>query len=170
VAVGSLEGTSAVILYVVGYAVTNIGAFMIIATLRESGVGENIEDIAGLVKRSPVAAVMLAGFFMGLAGVPVLAGFLGKLLLFKSAVDAGMVALAVIAALNVVPSYFYYFRVIISAFFSEPKDQRTFELHPTDTAVLGIALAGVVFLGIFPAPLLNLINEAVKVLPLFAGR
>jgi NADH-quinone oxidoreductase subunit N len=170
VAVGSLEGTSAVILYVVGYAVTNIGAFMVIATLRESGVGENIEDIAGLVKRNPMAAVMLAGFFMGLAGVPVLAGFLGKLLLFKSAVDVGMVALAVIAALNVVPSYYYYFRVIISAIFSEPKDARTFEMHPTDTAVLGIALAGVVFLGIFPAPLLSLINEAVKVLPLFAGR
>jgi NADH-quinone oxidoreductase subunit N len=170
VAVGSLDGTSAVILYVVGYAVTNIGAFMVIATLRESGVGENIEDIAGLVKRNPVAAVMLAGFFMGLAGVPVLAGFLGKLLLFKSAVDVGMVALAVIAALNVVPSYYYYFRVIVSAMFSEPKDPRPFELHPTDTAVLGIALAGVVFLGIFPAPLLNLINEAVKVLPLFAGR
>lgn len=168
VATGTLAGTSAVILYVIGYAVTNIGAFMMIATLRESGVGENIEDVAGLVRRNPVAAVLLAVFFMGLAGVPVLAGFLGKLLLFKSAVDANMVALAVIAALNVVPSYYYYFRVIISAIFSEPKETRAFELHPTDTAVLGIAAAGVVFLGIFPAPLLGLIEEAVKVLPLFA--
>jgi NADH-quinone oxidoreductase subunit N len=170
VAVGSLDGTSAVILYIVGYAVTNIGAFMLIATLREAGVGENIEDIAGLVKRNPFAAVMLAGFFMGLAGVPVLAGFLGKLLLFKSAIDVGMVALAVIAALNVVPSYFYYFRVIISAIFSEPKDSRTFELNATATTTLAVALGGVVLLGIFPTPLLNIINEAVKVLPLFAAR
>ncbi len=170
VAVGSLEGTSAVILYVTGYAITNIGAFMLIATLREAGVGENIEDIAGLVKRNPFAAVMLAGFFMGLAGVPVLAGFLGKLLLFKSAVDVGMVALAVIAALNVVPSYFYYFRVIISAIFSEPKDLRPFELNATATTTLAIAMGGVVFLGLFPTPLLNVINEAVKVLPLFAAR
>jgi NADH-quinone oxidoreductase subunit N len=170
VAVGSLDGTSAVILYIVGYAITNIGAFMLIATLREAGVGENIEDIAGLVKRNPFAAVMLAGFFMGLAGVPVLAGFLGKLLLFKSAIDVGMVALAVIAALNVVPSYFYYFRVIISAIFSEPKDSRTFELNATAITTLAVALGGVVLLGIFPTPLLNIINEAVKVLPLFAAR
>ncbi len=170
VAVGSLEGTSAVILYMVGYSITNIGAFMIIAALRDSGVGENIEDIAGLVKRNPFAAVMLAGFFMGLAGVPVLAGFLGKLLLFKSAVDAGMIALAVIAALNVVPSYYYYFRIIISAIFSEPKDARTFELNATATTTLALALGGVVLLGIYPTPLLNIINEAVKVLPLFAGR
>jgi NADH-quinone oxidoreductase subunit N len=170
VATGSLAGTSAVILYVVGYAITNIGAFAVIASLRDAGVGENIEDIAGVVKRNPVVAIMLVGFFMGLAGVPVLAGFLGKLMLFKSAVDVGMVAVAVIAALNVVPSYYYYFRVIISAIFSEPTNPKPFEIQATDTAVLGIALAGVVFLGIFPAPLLGLINEAVKVLPLFAGR
>jgi NADH-quinone oxidoreductase subunit N len=170
VAVGSLEGTSAVMLYMVGYAITNIGAFTLIATLREAGVGENIEDIAGLVKRNPFAAVMLAGFFMGLAGVPVLAGFLGKLLLFKSAIDVGMVALAVIAALNVVPSYYYYFRVIISAIFSEPKDPSTFELNPTATTTLAFGLGAVILLGIFPTPLLNLINEAVKVLPLFAAR
>ena len=170
VAVGSFEGTSAVILYMVGYAITNIGAFTIIAALREAGVGENIEDIGGLVKRNPFAAVMLAGFFMGLAGVPLFAGFLGKLLLFKSAVDVGMVALAIIAALNVVPGYFYYFRVIISAVFSEPKDARTFELNPTAMTALALAMGGVVLLGVFPTPLLNAINDAVKVLPLFAGR
>ncbi len=170
VATGTLEGTSAVILYVVGYAITNIGAFTLVATLREAGVGENIEDIAGLVKRNPFAAVMLTGFFMGLAGVPLLAGFLGKLLLFKSAIDGSMLALAIIAALNVVPSYYYYFRIIISAIFSEPKDSSTFELNPTATTALAFALGGVVLLGIFPTPLLTIITEAVRVLPLFALR
>ncbi len=169
-AVGRLEGTNALILYMIGYAVTNIGAFTTIAALRDAGVGDEIEDIAGLVKRNPVSAVLLSGFFMGLAGVPLLAGFMGKLLLFKSAVDANMIALAVVAALNVVPSYFYYFRVIISAVFSDPKDSRTFELNPTATTALAVALAGVVLLGVFPGPLLEVINQAASVLPLFASR
>jgi NADH-quinone oxidoreductase subunit N len=169
-AVGRLEGTNALILYMIGYAITNIGAFTTIAALRDAGVGDELEDIAGLVKRNPISAVLLSGFFMGLAGVPLLAGFLGKLLLFKSAVDANMIALAIVAALNVVPSYFYYFRVIISAVFSEPKDSRTFELNPTATTALALALAGVVLLGVFPSPVLEMINQAASALPLFAAR
>jgi NADH-quinone oxidoreductase subunit N len=170
VAVGSSQGTSALVLYMVGYALTNIGAFTIIAALRDAGVNDDIEDYAGLVKRSPISAILMVGFFMGLAGVPFLAGFLGKLLLLKSAIDAGLIALAVIAALNIVPSYYYYFRVIIQAIFAEPKDARSFELNPTAVTVLSVGLIAVVFLGVYPTPVLNAINEAVKAMPLFAAR
>ena len=107
-------------------------------------MNDDIEDYAGLVKRSPVSGILMVGFFMGLAGVPFLAGFLGKLLLLKSAVDGGLILLAVIAALNIVPSYYYYFRVIIQAIFAEPKDARTFELNPTAVTALSVALIGVV--------------------------
>ena len=169
VAVGSSAGTSALILYVTGYAITNIGAFMLIASLRDAGVGEEISDYAGLVKRSPLAGILMAGFFMGLAGVPLLAGFLGKFLLFKSAVDASLVPLAIIAVLNTVPAYYYYFRVIINTILLEPKDTRAVELNPTAVAVLSFALMGVVFLGIYPTPVLDLINTAVKTMPLFAA-
>jgi NADH-quinone oxidoreductase subunit N len=170
IAVGSSQGTAALVLYMVGYAITNIGAFTTIAALRDAGVNDDIEDYAGLVRRSPVSGILLVGFFMGLAGVPFLAGFLGKLLLLKSAIDAGLVLLAVVAALNIVPSYYYYFRVIIQAIFAEPRDSRRFELNPTAVTVLSVALIGAVFLGVYPTPVLNAIDEAVKALPLFAAR
>lgn len=170
IAVGSSQGTAALVLYMIGYAITNIGAFTVIAALRDAGVNDDIEDYAGLVKRSPVSGILLVGFFMGLAGVPFLAGFLGKLLLLKSAVDDGLILLAVIAALNIVPSYYYYFRVIIQAIFAEPKDSRTFELNPTAVTALSVALIAVVFLGVYPTPVLEAINQAVKVLPMFAAR
>jgi proton-translocating NADH-quinone oxidoreductase chain N len=169
-AVGSIEGTAALILYMVGYAITNIGAFTTIAALRDAGVNDDIEDYAGLVRRNPVSGILLVGFFMGLAGVPFLAGFLGKLLLLKSAVDGGLVLLAIVAALNIVPSYYYYFRVIIQAMFAEARDTRTFELNPTAVTVLSVALAGVVFMGVYPTPVLDAINQAVRTLPLFASR
>jgi NADH-quinone oxidoreductase subunit N len=170
IAVGSSQGTAALVLYMAGYALTNIGAFTTIAALRDAGVNDDIEDYAGLVKRSPISGILLVGFFMGLAGVPFLAGFLGKLLLLKSATDAGLVLLAVIAALNIVPSYFYYFRVIIQAIFAEPRDARPFELNPTAVTVLSVALLGALFLGVYPTPVLNAIDQAVQSLPLFAAR
>lgn len=170
VAVGSSAGISALILYVIGYALTNIGAFTMVASLHDAGVGEQIEDYAGLIRRSPVAAVLIAGFFMSLAGVPLLAGFLGKLLVFKSAVDAGQIALAIVAVLNTVVAYFYYFRVIVQATLAEPRDARPIELNPMALTALSLALIGVVVLGVYPTPVLNAINAAVEVLPKLAGR
>ena len=152
-----------------GYAITNIGAFLLVSSLRDAGVGEEISDYAGLVKRSPLAGILMAGFFMGLAGVPLLAGFLGKFLLFKSAVDASLVPLAIVAVLNTVPAYYYYFRVIINSVLLEPKDSSAIELNPTAVAVLSFALLGVVFLGVYPTPVLDLIDSAVKTMPLFTA-
>ena len=107
---------------------------------------------------------------MSLAGVPLLAGFLGKLLVFKSAVDAGQITLAIVAVLNTVVAYFYYFRVIVQATFAEPKDARPVELNPMALTALSIAVIGVVILGVYPTPVLNAINTAVEVLPKIAGR
>jgi NADH:ubiquinone oxidoreductase subunit 2 (subunit N) len=170
VAAGTSAGIAALILYIIGYAITNIGAFTTISALREAGIGEEVEDYAGLVRRSPMAAVLLTGFFMSLAGVPLLAGFLGKVLVFKSAVDVGLIVLAIVAVLNTVVAYFYYFRVIIQATLAEPRDPRPIELNPTALVVLSVALVVVVLLGVYPTPVLNAINAAVEVLPKIAAR
>lgn len=170
VAVGTAAGISALILYVAGYIFTNIGAFATIGALRDAGVGDDVEDYAGLVRRSPTGAILLGGFFMSLAGVPLLAGFLGKLLVFKSAVDANLIALAVVAALNTVVAYYYYFRVIVQAFLVEPREPRTVELNPTAVTALAVALAGVLILGTYPGPALDAIASAVQTLPRLASR
>jgi NADH-quinone oxidoreductase subunit N len=149
----------------IGYAFTNIGAFAVIGALRDAGVGEEIEDYAGLVKRSPLAAILIGGFFMSLAGVPLLAGFLGKLFIFKSAVDAGLITLAIVAVINTVIAYFYYFRVVIAAFLQEPKDPTPINLNPTAVTVLATGLACAVFLGVYPTGVLGVIDAAVKPVP-----
>jgi NADH-quinone oxidoreductase subunit N len=169
VVASSSAGTASLILYMAGYALTNIGAFTVVASLRDAGVGEEVDDYAGLIKRSPVAAILLVGFFMSLAGVPLFAGFLGKLLVFKSAVDAGLIALTVVAVLNTVIAYYYYFRVIIQATLMEPKTTASsgsgsFELNPNATLALAVALAGVIFLGVFPTGAYNAFEEAARTL------
>ncbi|HWG85160.1 MAG TPA: NADH-quinone oxidoreductase subunit N [Deinococcales bacterium] len=170
VAVAAQAGFTALIFYVAGYALTNIGAFTTISALRDAGVGEEIEDYAGLVHRSPAAAVLLGGFFMSLAGVPLLAGFLGKLLVFKSAVDAGLIALVIVAVINTVFAYYYYFRVIVQAFLAEPRATTPVSLNPTAVTALTVALAGVLLLGIYPTGVLGFIESAVKTLPVLALR
>ena len=166
VVASSSAGTASLILYMAGYALTNIGAFTVVASLRDAGVGEEIEDYAGLIKRSPVTAILLVGFFMSLAGVPLFAGFLGKLLVFKSAVDAGLITLTIVAVLNTVIAYYYYFRVIIQATLMEPKTatSSSFELNPNATLALAVALAGVIFLGVFPTGAYNAFETAAKTL------
>jgi NADH-quinone oxidoreductase subunit N len=166
VVASSSAGTASLILYMAGYALTNIGAFTVVASLRDAGVGEEVEDYAGLIKRSPITAILLVGFFMSLAGVPLFAGFLGKLLVFKSAVDAGLITLTIVAVLNTVISYYYYFRVIIQATLMEPKTSTSssFELNPNATLALAVALAGVIFLGVFPTGAYNAFETAAKTL------
>jgi NADH-quinone oxidoreductase subunit N len=78
--------------------------------------------------------------------------------------------LAIVAVLNTVVAYFYYFRVIIQATLAEPRDPRPIELNPTALVVLSVALVVVVLLGVYPTPVLNAINAAVEVLPKIAAR
>jgi NADH-quinone oxidoreductase subunit N len=98
--------------------------------------------------------------------VPLFAGFLGKLLVFKSAVDAGLITLTIVAVLNTVIAYYYYFRVIIQATLMEPKTgtSSSFELNPNATLALAVALAGVIFLGVFPTGAYNAFEAAAKTL------
>ncbi len=170
VAVAGSAGTSALMFYVLGYVFTNIGAFTVISALSDAGVGHELSDYAGLVRRSPVAAVLLAGFFLSLAGVPLLAGFLGKLFVFKAAVDHGLVLLALIAVVNTVFAYYYYFRVIIQVFLAEPRETAPLTLNPTAVTALTIALVGVVVLGTLPSGVKGLTDSAAQTLPQIASR
>ncbi len=170
VVAASSAGTSALIFYVLGYAITNIGAFASIAAMRDAGIGEEIEDYAGLAQRNPLAATIMAGFFMSLAGVPLFAGFLAKVFIFKSAVDAGFSTLVIVAVLNTVVAYFYYFRVIVQMFLAVPRSSSAIHVNWTAISVLATALVAVIALGTFPGGAYSLIESAAKVLPALAIR
>ncbi len=106
--------------YVVAYVIMNAAAFgLALLVLKGGSFGENVDDLAGLVRRSPLAAASILVLLLSLTGIPPTAGFMGKYFLFAAAVGKGMPLLAVAGALNSVISLFYYFRIGKAVFLDE---------------------------------------------------
>ncbi|MBI5853923.1 MAG: NADH-quinone oxidoreductase subunit N [Nitrospirae bacterium] len=158
-------GIASVMLYLAVYAFMTIGAFAVVAMLRKGGVeGDEIDDFTGLAKRQPVGAFLMLVFLVSLAGIPPTAGFIGKFYLFMAAVDAGLAWLAVVGLLFAAVSAYYYLRVVMVMYMREPDPSAGIIPHlatsPSMTIVLVCALAGVLFFGLFPDPLVSLATHA----------
>lgn len=163
---GSSSGIASVLLYLSLYAFMTFGAFAIVAMLRKGGIeGEDIEDFTGLAKRHPVAALLMLIFMVSLAGIPPTAGFIGKLYVFMSAVEAGLPWLAAVALIFAVISAYYYLRLVMVMYMREPTDLSSTSprmvMSPALSIVLACAAAGVVIFGIYPNPLVNFAMQAV---------
>jgi NADH-quinone oxidoreductase subunit N len=126
----------ALLFYAAGYAVTNLGAFAVVAGLPHA---RTIEDYRGMARRHPALAVALAVCLLGLIGTPPTAVFVGKLVVFTAAVDGGFAWLAVLAVLNTVASVFYYLRWIAPTF--RGTDPEPAALRPAGTWSVGTAYA-----------------------------
>ncbi len=122
----------------------------------------DVRDFAGLGRRHPVLALVLALFLLSLIGVPPLAGFVGKFYLFGAAVQAGYLGLAVLGVLNSAVAAYYYLRVIVYMYMREPEGSAA-GVRPSFAGglALTIALAGIVLLGVVPAPFVDLAQAAV---------
>ncbi len=105
-------GAPSVLFYLMAYLLMNLGAFAVVIAVSNQMGSEHINDYAGLIRRSPFLATALALFFLSLAGVPPLAGFVAKLLVFASAIEAHYYSLAIIGVVNSVVSIYYYFNVV----------------------------------------------------------
>ncbi len=166
VAAGNGAGTSAVLFYLFAYAFMNVGAFaVLIAVGRFEGVtggGETLEDLAGLAARKAGLAAAMALFMLSLAGVPPLAGFLAKLNVFGAAVQADLTWLAVFGVINSVISAYYYLRVVVSMYMKEagPAAEKA-SVCPALQVGVGLAAVVIVVLGLWPAPILNLVRVTV---------
>ncbi len=166
---GDSSGIASVLLYLALYTFMTFGAFAIVAMLRKGGIeGEEIEDFTGLAKRQPVVALLMLIFMVSLAGIPPTAGFIGKLYVFMSAVEAGMAWLAVVALIFAVISAYYYLRLVMVMYMREPSDLSSptpqLVMSPTLSIVLACAVAGVVIFGVYPNPLVNFAMQAVLTL------
>lgn len=166
---GNSSGIASVLLYLSLYAFMTFGAFAIVAMLRKGGIeGEDIEDFTGLAKRHPVAALLMLIFMVSLAGIPPTAGFIGKLYVFMSAVEAGLPWLAAVALIFAVISAYYYLRLVMVMYMREPSDLSSTSprmvMSPALSIVLACAVAGVVIFGIYPNPLVNFAMQAVSAL------
>jgi NADH-quinone oxidoreductase subunit N len=159
-------GAGSVMYYLLVYTFMNLGAFGVVAYLAKKDEQEyDIEGYAGLAYRHPLAALALATFLFSLAGIPPLAGFIGKFYIFSAAIEARLYILAVIGVLNSALSVYYYIRVVYLMYAKEPVTAGPFATYSAvgGAAVLISAIA-VVALGLFPSRLLDLAGHAAGML------
>jgi len=151
-------GKGAILFYLLTYAVTNLGAFGVLA-LRDTGdaANDNVSDFAGFWNRRPMLAALMTIFLLSLGGFPPMAGFIAKWLVFSAAVKAGDYWLAVIGVLTSVVSVFFYLRIVVMMYMT-PEGERPVEVP----AVPGAAAAALVlsallifYLGILPTRVLD---------------
>jgi NADH-quinone oxidoreductase subunit N len=160
----------AMLFYLVAYAAVNLGAFGALAALSSAGREPlALPDVAGLADRRPALAAALAVFLVSLTGIPVTAGFVGKFYLFTAAVSAGGVgvALALVGVIMSVVSAYYYLRVVVAMYMTEPAGDDTWSpVSPGSAFALAVAAALTLLLGVWPAPLLTLARLAARSLTL----
>ena len=144
---------SAAVTYILIYSIVTLGTFAVVIAMSRESRGLLITDFAGFGKRAPVLTVAMAVFMVSLAGVPPTAGFWGKFLIFRVAIEAGGVgvALAVIMLINSVISIGYYFAIPKQMIFVEGEDgERKLRAPVLVGAVAFVALLAVIAIGIYP--------------------
>ncbi len=155
---------TSVLFYLLTYAVMNIGAFTVVQLIaREGDRRTSIEDYNGIGFRSPVLAFSLTIFLLSLLGMPLTAGFMGKILVFGSAINQQFYILVVIGVLNTAISAYYYLRLIIVMFFKERTTAWSAPKIPVSLAfALILTILGVLYLGIFPGRVLNALQTRIE--------
>jgi NADH-quinone oxidoreductase subunit N len=148
---------SAVAFYLLTYAVMNMGAFAIVTLVARRGDRQtNVDDYNGIGFASPILAFSLSLFLLSLLGMPLTAGFMGKIVVFSAALKQGYVWLVVIGVLNTAVSAYYYLRLIIVMFFRERTGTWEVPRVPVSLAVaLVLTIIGVFYLGLFPGRIIN---------------
>jgi NADH-quinone oxidoreductase subunit N len=163
----SERGTTAVLLYLAVYALTNLGAFAVIIAFSNKTGSDDIEDYAGLSQRAPGLALIMFVCLLSLGGIPPTAGFVGKLWLFSAAIEKGLIQLAAIGVINSVISLAYYWKIMRAMYFTPVQTEERVPTSPALAVALGVAVVGVFVVGLFPAPLLGLLQTAAQTF--FAG-
>ncbi len=148
------DAFAATVLYILIYGVMNLGAFAVVIGLAREAPGALISDFNGLSRRNPAAAFALTVFLVSLAGIPPLAGFWAKFFVFKAAITSGRALgawLAIAMVVNSVISLVYYFGIVRAMYFEPVAEPvRTLRIPPLVAAVIGLALIGVITIGVFP--------------------
>ena len=159
----SREGLAGSLFYLIAYAFTTIGAFAIISMVRDaSGEATHLSKWAGLGKKSPLVASIFALFMLALAGIPLTSGFIGKFSVFTAAIAAGATWLVIVGVVASLIAAFFYVRVIVLMFFSEPGPQTASVVVPSAFTTIALAAGATVtiVLGVLPQPVLELVNNA----------
>lgn len=156
-------GVQAVLFYLAIYGFMTVGAFAVAAAVgrgdARSERGYDLASWAGLARRQPVLASAMTVFLLSMAGLPPTGGFLGKYLIFQSAIQSGKYVLAVLGMLNAVIAAYYYLKVVIAMWMREPEEGDEVVMQPVApgvVAVLLIATVAIFWLGLLPGGVLRM--------------
>ena len=152
--------TNGVMLHLVAYAVTTMAAFLCVAAVYNATGKEEIRDFGGLAKRAPAVAMVFTAALFSLAGLPIFAGFVSKFYLFNAAATQGLLWLAGLAIFSSLISLYYYLMVVRQMYIEPAADSRPIRVPRLTTGVLAVLLAGIIFLGVYPAPLMDAVQTA----------
>lgn len=162
----SADAFKGILFYLLGYTVTAIGAFGLLSALErredeEKGTAWDLERLSGLSQRRPGWAVAMAAFMLSLGGIPPMVGFMAKLLIFRAAVDAGLIGLTVLGVLTSAAGIYYYLRVVVYMFMRPaPEGAPTPHRHWGTELALVVSVAGVLLLGVLPGPVAAWLSRA----------
>jgi NADH-quinone oxidoreductase subunit N len=160
---GNPEGLTAVAIYLLVYTFMNLGAFAVIIVMRRQNlVGDEIDDLSGLMTRAPGLAVLMLIFLLSLAGIPPTAGFIGKYFIFLSLIQTEHYLLAVLAVAYAVVALYYYFRIVVAMFMKKAPDSVPLATSAGIRVALGVALGLTLVIGVYPQPFILLAREAVR--------
>ncbi|GIW02520.1 MAG: NADH-quinone oxidoreductase subunit N [Roseiflexus sp.] len=156
------RGVEGVLLYLIAYTFTNLGAFGVLIALEHRGEAAwDMSDLAGLWSRRPWLAVAMAVCMLSLAGVPPTGGFWGKFYVFTAAWLSGMGWITVIGVIVAAIAAFYYLRIVAQMFMAEPAREAPLPMDRALRAGLALATLGVLILGFLPTPAIDLVQRVV---------
>lgn len=158
VPIGTPEALSALLFYLVVYAIATLGCFAVLACLDHQSSGVMLHDLHGLFRRSPLLTAIFTLCLLTLAGIPPTVGFFAKFYLFKVAFQAGYYGLVIVGLLTTILAVYYYLRIAAAMFTGASSESAPiFRAWPA-VAVGTLALTAIVFFSWFPMPLLTLLS------------
>ncbi len=156
------EGGMAILFYLVTYYLMNLGAFLVVILVSRQIGSEEIADYRGLIYRAPFLTISMTIFMLSLTGIPLTAGFIGKVYLFAAVVNQKLYWLAVIGVLNSVVSLYYYVRVFKTMTLEQPAEHAPLAEPALGRALLAVLVVPTIVFGLYWGPLADLTTRAFR--------
>lgn len=154
-----LSSGSIVAFYLATYLPMTVLGFLGLGLMRANGLGEDIKDFTGLAKRNPLLALLMTVSFASLAGLPLTAGFLGKLFVFLGLADHGYWGALSCAVIAAAAGFYYYFKTILAMYTTEGADVPALTFSAPAKAVAGALALAILVLGVYPKPLQSVLTS-----------
>ena len=175
---GNQTGYTGVLIYLLVYSFMNLGAWTVVIALRRQNIiGDQVDDLSGLMQKSPTMAIFMLVFLLALAGIPPTAGFIGKYYIFLGLIEAGsveqnnwMFVLAVLAVVMTAVSVYYYYRIVKAMFLTESRESVPIQISRGQWATAIIAFAFTLLIGILPQYFINQSANAAKRFPVYTAQ